>query len=264
MSRKSKRLQSTSSSQKNNTLSQHLSQSQRNSTLTQQTLEESFGGLNINVDDQVNNLVRYIVNRAGSHLTFKQSELKKNVLKAGHRYQEIIEKVTNILKNVYGYNMIVSDPSSNSSREYIISNALPYIDNPVVRNEDLPGDAHKVLLLLILSHIFMSNSVVSDVSLYAFLKSLNIDTERRHDIFGNVKDYIHHSLKNKKYLNIEMDQISKKVSFSWGTRAEKEISKHEILKFVCKMYNDRLPNSWINQFKVAEEQGYENDKEIIE
>lgn len=30
------------------------------------------------------------------------------------------------------------------------------------------------------------------------------------------------------------------------------------------MYNDRLPNSWINQFKTAEEQGYENDKEIVE
>lgn len=73
------------------------------------------------------------------------------------------------------------------------------------------------------------------VSLYAFLNSLKIDVERRNDIFGNVRDYIHQDLKNKKYLKIEMDQISKKVSISWGSRAEKEIPKHDILKFVCKV-----------------------------
>lgn len=58
--------------------------------------------------------------------------------------------------------MIVSDASSNSSREYVISNALPYINNPIIRDGDCPDDTHKVLLLLILSHIFMCNSVVSD------------------------------------------------------------------------------------------------------
>ncbi|KAJ8922641.1 hypothetical protein NQ315_007673 [Exocentrus adspersus] len=250
-------------SRKSKKLSQSQNLSQRSSTSTQQTLEETFGGLNINVEDQVNNLVRYIVNRAGSHLTIKQSEIKKNVIpKTGIKYQEIIERASEILKNVYGFNMIVSDPTANSTREYIISNALPYISEPAAgQHEEHPEDVHKILLLIILSHIFMSNDSVSEVSLYSFLKSLDIDVERRHVLFGNVKDYIHHTLKNKKYLKIEMDQMSKRVSFSWGVRAEKEISKHEILKFVCKMYKDRLPNNWVSQYKVAEEQGYENYKE---
>lgn len=87
MSRKSRRLQASCSSQ-------------RNSTLTQQTLEETFGGLSVDVDDQVNKLVRYIVNRAGSQSTFKQSELKKNVFKTGSRPQEIMERAAQILKNV--------------------------------------------------------------------------------------------------------------------------------------------------------------------
>ncbi|KAJ8984458.1 hypothetical protein NQ317_012524 [Molorchus minor] len=57
-----------------------------------------------------------------------------------------------------------------------------------------------------------------------------------------------------------MDQISKKITYSWGPRSEKEISKQEVLKFVCKVYKDRLPNSWVNQHKMAQQQGYENHR----
>lgn len=46
-------------------------------------------------------------------------------------------------------------------------------------------------------------------------------------------------MKLKKYIEIETDQISKKISFSWGPRSENEISKHDILNFVCKVsFND--------------------------
>ncbi|KAJ8984457.1 hypothetical protein NQ317_012523 [Molorchus minor] len=175
--------------------------SQRNrSILTQQTLEESFGDININVDEQANDLVRYIINRAGEHMAFKRAELKKNVLpKAGQLFQDIVTNATKILRDVYGYNMIVVDASKNAGKEYIVSNILPYIYDPTEKNneEEIPKDVHKILLLLILSHIFMSNNSVSEVSLYTFLKSLQIDVEKRHEIFGNVRDYINHTLKNK-------------------------------------------------------------------
>ncbi|KAG5897045.1 hypothetical protein JTB14_021765 [Gonioctena quinquepunctata] len=245
--------------------SQRSQKSQNKSrNVTQKTLEESFEELNTNVDEQVDNLVRYIVNRAGEHVTFKRAEIKKNVLpKAGPHFQRVLENATKILKDVYGYNVIVVDAAQNNSKAYIVSNALAYVRDPgeQISVEEYPEDVHKVLLMLVLSHLFMSNNSVTEVSLYAFLNSFKIDVERRHEIFGNVKDYITNILKNKKYLNIEMDQLSKKNSISWGSRAEKEISKHDILNFVCKMYKDRIPNSWVNQFKVANEQQFENHKE---
>lgn len=71
--------------------------------------------------------------------------------------------------------------------------------------------------------------------MYSFLKSFKIDIERKHDLFGNVREYIFNTLKSKKYIDIETDSLSKKVTFSWGSRAEKEISKHEILSLVCKV-----------------------------
>lgn len=72
-------------------------------------------------------------------------------------------------------------------------------------------------------------------SMYSFLKALKIDVEKKHELFGNVKEFIFSNLKNKKYIEIVPDPISKKVTFSWGPRSEKEISKHEILSFVCKV-----------------------------
>lgn len=108
-------------------------------------------------------------------------------------------------------------------------------------------------------------------SLNAFLKSLNIDPDRKHSVFGNVKDFIHVTMVKQKYIVIAIDQ--KRLMYSWGIRAEKEISKHELLKFVAKvhqfdlynnvvpaklsclqMYKDREPKSWRTQFEVANEQ----------
>ncbi|CAH1159762.1 unnamed protein product [Phaedon cochleariae] len=247
--------------------SQRTQRSQPNqsgSLLTQQTLEETFAGggeVNINFDEQTSDLVRYFVNRAGDHMIFKRADIKKHVLpKAGPHFQKIIDDSTKILRKVYGYNVIVIDAVQNSSKAYIVSNALPYLKDPTEQVQECPEDVHKILMLLILAHVFMANNCVSELSLYTFLKSFQIDPDRRHELFGNVKDYIHITLKNKKYLTLEMDQLSKKISISWGPRAEKEISKHEILKFVCKMYKDRAPNSWVNQHKVANEQHFENHR----
>lgn len=66
--------------------------------------------------------------------------------------------------------------------------------------------------------------------------SLGIDPEKKHEIFGNVKDYISVTMVKRKYLDMKMEGELKKVSFTWGVKAEKEISKHELLNFVTKVY----------------------------
>lgn len=149
--------------------------------------------------------------------------------------------------------MILLDGTQSSTKSYIITNALPYIVDPTEPPQDeYPDDVNKILLLLLLSHIFMSNNPVTEgvfhnclfidviinkflASLHSFLRSLQINIDQRHEVFGNVRDCIYNNFKNKKYLKIEINDISKKASFSWGPRAEKEISKIDVLKFVCKV-----------------------------
>lgn len=52
----------------------------------------------------VNSMVRYIINRAGTHSMITRSELVRNVtLKAKVKFDEIVQQVTNILNNVSVY-----------------------------------------------------------------------------------------------------------------------------------------------------------------
>ncbi|XP_072386175.1 non-structural maintenance of chromosomes element 3 homolog [Diabrotica undecimpunctata] len=229
-------------------------------SLSQQSSQRNEIGTD-DIEEQVNNLLRYFINRAGVHVSFKKTELRKNVLaNVGTQFQEIFNKASKILEEVYGYKILVGDSSQNSAKEYLITNALPYKPDPTeyIPPNGYPEDVNKVFTLLVLSHIFMSNNSVSDNSLYSFLETFGIDIQRRHEIFGNIKDCLN-LLKNKKYINMETEQLSKKVTFSWGSRAEKEISKLEVLKFVCKMYKTTTPTAWTKQYQSVQEQIQANE-----
>lgn len=61
--------------------------------------------------------------------------------------------------------MIAIDGAQPSMKSYSISNSLPYINDPIQQKEDsenYPEDVNRILLLLILSHIFMSNNAVGE------------------------------------------------------------------------------------------------------
>ncbi|XP_060531933.1 non-structural maintenance of chromosomes element 3 homolog isoform X2 [Cylas formicarius] len=194
---------------------------------------------------------------------FGKSELVKNVIhKSNMKFEDILNKVKEILRKTYGFNLLIVETAKGRDKNYIVSNALPYVSDPDDDvNNEYPPDANKILLLLILTHTFMMNNSVSEVSLVGFLKKLGIDVEAKHPIFGNVKDYIAKTLVKKHYLNVTGDPITKIQTFSWGPAAETEISMQAILEFVCRVYKNRQPKDWINQFQIASKQNFRNKPE---
>lgn len=63
--------------------------------------------------------------------------------------------------------MISLDATKVGTKSYIVTNSLPYLPNPVQEKQDLDkdnvvDDVHRILILLILSHIFMSSNTVSE------------------------------------------------------------------------------------------------------
>lgn len=73
-----------------------------------------------------------------------------------------------------------------------------------------------------------------------FLSSFNIEMEQTHAIFGSIKECLQH-LVRAKYLITETEQGgTQKTCYKWGEKAEKEISKLEILKFVAKVKKNSL------------------------
>ncbi|XP_066246691.1 melanoma-associated antigen D2 [Euwallacea similis] len=212
----------------------------------------------VDTQEVANEVVRYLICRTGDHLIISKAELNRNVIhKSGGNYNKIIEKAQDILRNVYGYNLILCDKGNSKEKYYILSTILPYIKDSSETEENL-DDIHRVLILLVLSHIFMSNNNVSDTSLYAFLNNCGIDVTLKHPLFGQVKDYINKVMVKEQYLIVEIDSITKKSIFKWGMRAEKEISKMAVLNFVCEMYKNKQPEKWVEQHKAAKEQPYEN------
>lgn len=61
---------------------------------------------------------------------------------------------------------------------------------------------------------------------------MGIDIDGRNEHFGNVRDYIT-TITKEKYLSTEVDDETRKITYSWGPRALLEVSRHEILNFVC-------------------------------
>ncbi|KAF5291465.1 hypothetical protein FQR65_LT01777 [Abscondita terminalis] len=233
--------------------------------------DETQQRTNENQDELVHNCVRFLLYKAGGGVPIRKIDIQKQVLKnVGRNYAAVFKKAKQVLNEVYGLNVYECEDEQSSVR-YLISNLLPYKKsrelNITHRNlldseePDVPEDACKVLIMIVLTHIFMSNNSTTQNSLFSFLELIQIDPEVRHPIFGNVKKYISELMVPQKYLTMKTDEITRQVTYSWGPRAEREISKHELLKFVCKIYKDRTPKSWTNQFQVANNQFAEGEEQ---
>ncbi|KAL1509756.1 hypothetical protein ABEB36_004443 [Hypothenemus hampei] len=231
-----------------------MSSRKRKSSGRRSADQSVIGARVIGTDETINDIVRYIIYRAGEHMNFTKGELTRNVIsKSDKSFEDVINDACIVLREVYGYNLILNANSKSKEKNYIVSNILPCISDP----EEMPEDTDKIVLLLVLSHIFMTNNNVTDISLYNFLKNVGIDVEQRHPIFGLVKDYINKVLIKRQYLVSEIDNITQVQRFKWGSRAENEISKLAILKFVSKVYPNRKPEDWDDQYKTSREQNFQ-------
>lgn len=106
--------------------------------------------------------MRYIIFRASSGLPIKRSDLQEHATRELKNFNVIIERVKVVLKEVYGYHLYDYD---GKLKLFAVANALPYCDldsDDETDSEEGPQDVNKVLILLILTHIFMSNGSVNE------------------------------------------------------------------------------------------------------
>ncbi|XP_025831845.1 non-structural maintenance of chromosomes element 3 homolog [Agrilus planipennis] len=214
--------------------SQNVSQN-----LTQRTLEASFANSQNepaeSFEETVNKVVRYVIYNAGSNLPIRKIDLLKHVLPGiGKRYENIMTEATNVLNEVYGFDLHVCDQSV-SNKQYIVINILPYMRTT---NEDkhTPKDGKQIIILLVLTHVFMSNDNAPEETIFRFLQSFELDLSIKHELFGNIKDFIRNDMVKQRYLSVSVDEHTRKISYSWGTRAETDVSKAKILQFVCNAF----------------------------
>ncbi|XP_074114945.1 non-structural maintenance of chromosomes element 3 homolog isoform X2 [Cotesia typhae] len=174
-----------------------------------------------NLDLLASRVIKYLLEKSHKKYPVKASDIKKFVL--GAQYFII--------------NMIVNEHLK----------ALPRSD--VEARE-------QTLLFLVLSFIFMcaennQNAIVVEDELWEFFMNLNIisEDESQHSYFGNVKSLISDKFVKQLYLIKSKQRETDSVLFEWGPRANYELDRKSVLKFVSKIYNCPMEN-FVKQYKA--------------
>lgn len=139
--------------------------SQRASTSSSQNRappNESPGDL----EEMTANFVRYVIMRGGVGLPIKKLDLQEYTARNSHTFNTVLERAKVALAEVYGYEL---RELGGKVKSYTVVNVLPHVDVDSEREEEEGGsdeedveDAEKVLILLILAHIFMSNGCAGE------------------------------------------------------------------------------------------------------
>jgi len=169
----------------------------------------------------------------------QKTQIVKNVLGGnGKIFRSIIEKVNRQLSEVFGYDLIEVE-----NNKYIlvneIENQIPHLTF---------RDSHKqVLLYLVLTHIFMYGESCKEEIIWHFLENLGIITDNnfQHEYFGDIKQLVTVEFVNQRYLEKTMvdKNNSSQVEYTWGSRAQSELTYRSALQFVADIYGCSM-NKW--------------------
>ncbi|XP_061758866.1 necdin-like 2 isoform X1 [Nerophis ophidion] len=220
-------------------------------TFTQPSMSQVQKGLEKLSPSQVNQktveVVQYFLVKDQKKIPIRRGDLIKNVIKENRNiYPEIMRRAAHTLDQVFGLKLVEIDTKTHL---YILINKLEAAaGGPSLRS----ANPKTGLLFLILSVIFMKGGVVREGLIWNTLKKLNVDSAESHECFGDVKKLITDEFVRQRYL--EYVRVSHtdppEYEFSWGQRADVEVSKTKILEFMGQLH-DQDPQSWTQQYREA-------------
>ncbi|XP_076756030.1 non-structural maintenance of chromosomes element 3 homolog [Xylocopa sonorina] len=196
----------------------------------------------------VNKTIRYLLVSDRRKQAISKARIIKHVLdSSGKHFPYVMNKAKNLLSKIFGYQLVELE-----NNKYIlvneIENTLPHIRPNAIETRQ------RVLLFIVLVHIFMHQQSCTEDSLWDFLTNLDIPCSDNHchAYFGNVKQLITEVFVAQKYLDktVTEKNDSIEIDYKWGPRAEYEFSRRTALEFVSRVYHGRPVNSWPLQYNA--------------
>ncbi|XP_055618115.1 non-structural maintenance of chromosomes element 3 homolog [Toxorhynchites rutilus septentrionalis] len=185
------------------------------------------------VDKLVVSMVKTILNLSVNKHPIKKTDLVKIGLAGnGRMFTRVIGQAISELSDVYGYKLVEMEPN----KTYLLVSNIA--SGSMM---DLSEDYHRkyTLLYLVLGYIFMKNGSIPEQCLWDFLAKLNIHIDAVHPYFGDVRKLITETFVKQVYLvrnRQEFGGMSEdRFYYSWGARANHELSKTDILESMCKL-----------------------------
>lgn len=232
--------------------------------------------------------VQYILfcTMAESKSVVKRADLNKNVIKEySASFKLIYEHVKSMLEQVFG--LIIEDASgddekmekftikskfkydSKLSKQTSATGLVGFVDrDELVTQREFQQQTRYAMIMISLSLIFMNENEMDETLFFESLKKLDVSRdEKRHKYLGDVFRFFTVDLVKDGYLEHEiirtMDPPGHR--FKWGSRAHLEVSKHDVLKFVCQVYGGAdvcKPSDWTAQYADAQkEEDFSGDDE---
>ncbi|XP_037676855.1 melanoma-associated antigen 10-like [Choloepus didactylus] len=210
--------------------------------------EESTDSTKEPLDEEVSNLVKFLLIKYRLKLPVTKEEMLKVVLKrCKNRFPLIFKKASKCMEVICGIDVKEVDPTIHS---YILVNSLI-----LTYDEMLSGDQGmpKIgLLIIILGVIFMEGNCAPEEEVWDLLNMMGVCEGREHFIYGEPRKLLTRDLVQEKYL--EYRQVSgsdpPRFEFLWGPRAHKEISKMKVLEFFAKV-NGTHPSTFSTWYEEA-------------
>jgi len=219
----------------------------------------------------VKDAIFHVITQESKRPVLKRADIFKAIGLTNRNVQvEILAATIKDLKEVFGYELKeLEDPKDGKKKgNYILVNTIEESSVENLRHLKLTEkeEASLGLLTVVLSVIYMNNNLIKEEALFTFLENLGLcdkdPTKRDHEDFGNIKNLIdkewcqkHHYIQMEKDENSNPDQPQ--FIYSWGERANVEVKKSEILKFVAEIY-EKNPSEFTEQYEnIVNEEGEE-------
>lgn len=208
------------------------------------------------VNKKAKEVIKYLLLMNVKNVPVKRVDITKNVIKEGSRgYGAVLEKAKKELKDVFGFDLVEID--NKSGKSYVLVTDLDDSARSLHHFDDKELEKMAVIMP-ILGLIFMSGNSIDDGTLWHFLEKLGLAKDRVFLSFGPLEKWLKNELSKEGYLQWTKIANTDPTQFtvSWGSRAEKEISKMDCLKFVCEVYSHKSevevsPKDWQVQYKEA-------------
>ncbi|XP_013210464.1 melanoma-associated antigen B18-like, partial [Microtus ochrogaster] len=176
-------------------------------------------------------LVQFLMEKYQKKEVITRADMLKCVIKTSkNHFTEILKRATEHMELAFGVDLKEVDPIRHC---YALFNKLDHTYDGV-KEEKMPNTG---LLMMVLGVIFKKNNCASEKEVWEVLNMMGVYAHKKHFIYGEPKKVITEDLVRLKYLEYRKVPNSNPPSFefTWGSRAQAEISKMKILEFWAKI-----------------------------
>jgi len=232
----------------------------------------------------VGDLMRYILFLDRQKLPLRKDDIASKITKdykGKDLTNSILKTAQEKFKTIFGFDLIevpkITKPrgsdrraarnvtsKSENSKIYVLKNIIHDKALNIVNTED--KEPKMGLVMLILALIFVNNNSLPEDIMWHLLSTLGISKEdKTHPHFGDVQNYIEHTLTKELYLvRQKMSNQNNTVpsyEFIVGPRALVEVDKPNILKFISMMYGEEIDELHQKEIEADDEVDDDNDND---